>query len=153
MCKCNGHLSNKNVLSNFLKEFLLREESFNLAADHSRLWDQRPWTTLVQMLLSWFLECIAVLMLQIATVFGQALTRLRYSQSPGRGAKPFKHWCIRMAILKIILFRRGNQWRSRNTGEMRSYFLAPVMNFAAAFCTLCKRRRRSSLTPYNRLLQ
>ena len=32
MRKCNGHLSNKNVvLSNFLKEFLLREESFNLA--------------------------------------------------------------------------------------------------------------------------
>ena len=29
--KSNGHLSNKNVLSNFLKEFLLREESFNLA--------------------------------------------------------------------------------------------------------------------------
>ena len=31
MRKCSGHLSNKNVLSNFLKEFLLREESFNLA--------------------------------------------------------------------------------------------------------------------------
>ena len=31
MRKCNGHLSNKNVLSNFLKEFLLRDESFNLA--------------------------------------------------------------------------------------------------------------------------
>ena len=31
MRKCNGHLSNKNVLSIFLKEFLLREESFNLA--------------------------------------------------------------------------------------------------------------------------
>ena len=31
MRKSNGHLSNKNVLSNFLKEFLLREESFNLA--------------------------------------------------------------------------------------------------------------------------
>ena len=31
MHKCNGHLSNKNVLSNFLKECLLREESFNLA--------------------------------------------------------------------------------------------------------------------------
>ena len=31
MRKCNGHLSNKNVLSNFLKEFLLIEESFNLA--------------------------------------------------------------------------------------------------------------------------
>ena len=31
MRKCNGHLSNKNVLSNFLKEFLLREESFKLA--------------------------------------------------------------------------------------------------------------------------
>ena len=31
MRKCNGHLSNKNVSSNFLKEFLLREESFNLA--------------------------------------------------------------------------------------------------------------------------
>ena len=31
MRKCNGHLSNKNVLSNFLKEFLLREESSNLA--------------------------------------------------------------------------------------------------------------------------
>ena len=31
MRQCNGHLSNKNVLSNFLKEFLLREESFNLA--------------------------------------------------------------------------------------------------------------------------
>ena len=30
MHKYNGHLSNKNVLSNFLKEFLLREESFNL---------------------------------------------------------------------------------------------------------------------------
>ena len=43
-------------------------------------------------------------------------------------AKPFKHWCIKVAILKIILCRRGNQWRSRNTGEMWSYFLAPVMN-------------------------
>ena len=31
MRKCNAHLSNKYVLSNFLKEFLLREESFNLA--------------------------------------------------------------------------------------------------------------------------
>ena len=32
MRKSNGHLSNnKNVLSNFLKEFLLREESFNMA--------------------------------------------------------------------------------------------------------------------------
>ena len=31
MRKCNGHLSNKNVLRNFLKEFLLRGESFNLA--------------------------------------------------------------------------------------------------------------------------
>ena len=31
MYKYNGHLSNKNVISNFLKEFLLREESFNLA--------------------------------------------------------------------------------------------------------------------------
>ena len=31
MHKCDGHLSNKNVLSIFLKEFLLREESFNLA--------------------------------------------------------------------------------------------------------------------------
>ena len=31
MCKCNSHLSNKNVVSNFLKEFLLREKSFNLA--------------------------------------------------------------------------------------------------------------------------
>ena len=31
MRKCIGHLSNKNVLSKFLKEFLLREESFNLA--------------------------------------------------------------------------------------------------------------------------
>ena len=31
MRKCNGHLSNKNVLSNFLKEFLLREESLNPA--------------------------------------------------------------------------------------------------------------------------
>ena len=31
MRKCNDHLSNKNVLSSFLKEFLLREESFNLA--------------------------------------------------------------------------------------------------------------------------
>ena len=30
MRKCNGHLSNKNVLSHFLKEFLLKEESFNL---------------------------------------------------------------------------------------------------------------------------
>ena len=29
MRKCNGHLSNKNVLSNSLKEVLLREESFN----------------------------------------------------------------------------------------------------------------------------
>ena len=60
---------------------------------------------------------------------------------------------IKVAILKIILCRRGNQWRSRKTREMWSYFLAPVMNLAAAFCTLCKRRRRSSLTPYNRLLQ
>ena len=31
MRKSNGHLSNKNVLSNFLKEFLFIEESFNLA--------------------------------------------------------------------------------------------------------------------------
>ena len=31
MRKSNGHLSNKNILSNFLKEFLLREESFNQA--------------------------------------------------------------------------------------------------------------------------
>ena len=31
MRKSNGHLSNKNVLSNFLKEVLLIEESFNLA--------------------------------------------------------------------------------------------------------------------------
>ena len=31
MRESNGHLSNKNVLSNFLKEFLLREESCNLA--------------------------------------------------------------------------------------------------------------------------
>ena len=31
MCKSNGHLLNKNVLSNFLKEFLLKEESFKLA--------------------------------------------------------------------------------------------------------------------------
>ena len=31
MCKSNSHLSNKNVLSSFLKEFLLREGSFNLA--------------------------------------------------------------------------------------------------------------------------
>ena len=31
MRKCNDHLSNKNVLSNFLKEVLFREESFNLA--------------------------------------------------------------------------------------------------------------------------
>ena len=31
MRKCNGHLSNKSVLSNFLKEFLLREEFFYLA--------------------------------------------------------------------------------------------------------------------------
>ena len=31
MRKCNGHLSNRNVLSNFLKEFLFREESSNLA--------------------------------------------------------------------------------------------------------------------------
>ena len=30
------------------------------------------------------LECIAVLMLQIATVSGRTSTRLRYSQSPGR---------------------------------------------------------------------
>ena len=37
--------------------------------------------------------------------------------------------------------------------DMWSYFLAPVTNLAAAFCILCKRRRRSSLTPYNRLLQ
>ena len=37
------------------------------------------------MSLSWFLECIAVLMLQIATVFGRAPTRLRYSRSPGKG--------------------------------------------------------------------
>ena len=31
MRKCNSNLSNKNVISNFLKEYLLREESFNLA--------------------------------------------------------------------------------------------------------------------------
>ena len=31
MRKSNGRLLNKNVLSNFLKEFLLKEESFNLA--------------------------------------------------------------------------------------------------------------------------
>ena len=31
MRKSNGHLSDKNVLSNFLKEFLLRQESVNLA--------------------------------------------------------------------------------------------------------------------------
>ena len=31
MRKSNGHLLNKNVLSNFLKEFLLKEESFRLA--------------------------------------------------------------------------------------------------------------------------
>ena len=36
------------------------------------------------MSLSWFLECITVLMWQIATVFGRASTRLQYSQSPGR---------------------------------------------------------------------
>ena len=36
------------------------------------------------MSLSWFLECIAVLMLQIVTVSGRASTRLLYSQSPGR---------------------------------------------------------------------
>ena len=31
MRKCNDHLSNKNGLSNFLKEFLFSKESFNLA--------------------------------------------------------------------------------------------------------------------------
>ena len=31
MRKYNGHLSHKNVLSNFLKDFLLGEESFNVA--------------------------------------------------------------------------------------------------------------------------
>ena len=36
MCKCNDHLSNKNVLSSFLTEFLLREESFILAVDDLR---------------------------------------------------------------------------------------------------------------------
>ena len=55
--------------------------------------------------------------------------------------------------LEDYLCRRGNQSRSRNTGEMGSYFLALVMNLAAAFCTLCKRCMRSSLTPYNKLLQ
>ena len=84
MCKCNGHRSNKNVLSNFLKEFLPREESFNLAGRSFQIVGPETLNDLVQMSLSWFLECIAVMMLQIAIVFGLASTRLRYSQSPGR---------------------------------------------------------------------
>ena len=52
------------------------------------------------MSLSWFLECIAVLMLQIANVFGRASTRLRYNQSPGKempnrsstGASKWRSW-------------------------------------------------------------
>ena len=52
------------------------------------------------MSLSRFLECIAVLMLQIATVFGRASTRLRYSRSPDRevpnrsstGASKWQSW-------------------------------------------------------------
>ena len=68
----------------FWKSFCSEKNPSIWQANHSRLWDQRPWTTLVQMSLSWFLGCIAVLMLQIITVFGRALTKLRYSQSPGR---------------------------------------------------------------------
>ena len=52
----------------FWKSFCSEKNPSIWQADHSRLWDQRPWTTLVRMSLSWFLECIAVLMLQIVTV-------------------------------------------------------------------------------------
>ena len=59
MPKCNGHLSNKNFLSNFLKEVLLREESFNLAGINTSLWqshhkgactvhEQNIWSVLCQ---------------------------------------------------------------------------------------------------------
>ena len=49
MRKCNGHLSNKNGLSNFLNEFLLREESFNLAGRSFQIVGlerdlERPWS-------------------------------------------------------------------------------------------------------------
>ena len=61
------------------------------------------------MSLSWFLECTAVMMLQIVTVFGRASTRLRYSQSPGRRVpnRSSTGACIKVAILKIILCCRG----------------------------------------------
>ena len=82
MRKSNGHLSNKNVLSNFLKEFLLREESFNLAG--------RSFQTVGPETLNDLGPIVIVLVLgmyscpDVATVFGRASTRLRCSRSPGR---------------------------------------------------------------------
>ena len=85
----------RNSFSKQFPEWLYKSRGSNFE-------NQRPWTTLVQMSLSWFLECIAVLMLQIATVFGRASTRLRYSRSPGRegpnrsgtGASKWRSWWL-----------------------------------------------------------
>ena len=83
--KCNSHLSNKNVLNSFPNEFLVRERSFILAGRSFQIVGPETLNDFgPNVIVSWFLECIAVLMWQIATVSGWALTRLQYSHSPGR---------------------------------------------------------------------
>ena len=74
--------------------------------------------TLVQMSLSWFLECTAALA-GAPEVTDHNCLRLGIAEITivkQEGVSPFKHWYIRVKILKIILCCTGNQRNLHNTG-------------------------------------
>ena len=84
---CSSHLSNKNVFSNFRNESISSKMDLSsYREDRSRLLDHRPWMTLVQMSLFWFLECTAALRWQITTVFDRVTQKLRCSRPSDKKA-------------------------------------------------------------------
>ena len=110
MRKCNGHLSNKNVLSNFMKEFLLREESFNLAGRSFQIVGPETLNDLGPNVIVLVLGMYSCPDVADRNCLRPGIDEIA-TQSAARkeGAEPFKHWCIKVAILKIILCSRGNQ--------------------------------------------
>ena len=136
MCLWSIHLS-KNVFSNFRNESMLDDGSFIKAGRLFQIVGPEILNglgpTVVVLVLGMY-SCYEVadrncLRPGIAEITMQSVARWN-------GLSSLKNRYIRVAILKIILGRTGNQWRLRKTGVMWLYFGVPVTNRAAALWTL-----------------
>ena len=104
MCLSSSHLSNGNVFSNFLNESSLKDGSFILAG---RSFQMVGPDTLID--LGPKVTVLVLGMYSFPEVADRKCLWPGITEITMHSAAEFKHRYIRVAILKIILSRTGNQ--------------------------------------------